>query len=80
MELRKGDVYYNQEIPTEEFWEDTLKRDDLKIFQLNDPVGIDVLDKLNVTMYRPENGELAIADSGDLDKKEIKELIRTCIK
>ncbi len=76
MDLRRGDIYYNQEIPNEESWGDTLKKEDLRIFQLDNPVGIDVLNKFNITMYKPENGELVIADSGDLDKEEIKELIK----
>lgn len=79
-ELRKGDIYYNQQIPTEELWEDTLKKEDLRIYQLDVPVGVEVFNMFNVTMYKPENGKLVVVDQGDLSRKEIERVLNNRIE
>ena len=62
MKLRKGDIIYNQEIPENEKWEDTLKRNELEIFQVKDE---DMLGNgtFDVECYIVKDGKLILKNT-----------------
>jgi len=67
----RGYVFYNQEIPDDEVWEDTLKRENLVITQ----IGRESENrKFEVTTHTVRDGLLVLKHE-TLTKKEIQKLI-----
>jgi len=69
MGIRRGDVYYNQIIPQEEEWEETLKRKDLIVWQIgrqnkNRDYSVDV--------FTIKAGKLKLSNTLDLSETKIQ--------
>ena len=76
MDISRGNIFYNQVIPEDELWEDTLKRNGLKIIQLHKPSQSIYGEKLNVCIMEVKEGELVIVENGDKTIDEIKTLLK----
>lgn len=75
MDINRGNVFYNQSIPEDESWEDTLKRDGLRIIQLHKPSLSIYGDKLNVCIMEVKENKLVTVESSDKTINEIKTLL-----
>lgn len=76
MNIGRGCVFYNQEIPDDEIWEDTLKRENLIIVQVGrEAESVLYKGKFNVTIFTTSSDELLIKVDV-LSEKEIKKLIK----
>jgi len=76
MDLRRGDVYYNEVIPTDEIWEDTLKRSNLQIMQLDLAKGASTYNIFHVLIFVTDGEKLVLFNASDMDKKEIENYIK----
>ena len=72
MEIRRGDVFYNQKIPENEIWEDTLKRELLQIVQVESIIpGLEPI----VNIFETNNGNLHLLTKQNFSNKGVESLI-----
>ena len=72
MEIRRGDVFYNQKIPKNEVWEDTLKRELLQIMQIESIIpGLEPV----VNIFESHNGSLCLLTKQNFSNKGVESLI-----
>lgn len=69
--INKGGVYYNQILSPDETWEETLKRENLQIIQLDNSFNKD----FNVHNMKAENGKLVTIYKIDMSEQELEKLL-----
>lgn len=76
MKIGRGYIFYNQEIPDDEVWSDTLKRDNLIIIQVGREAESALYKgKFNVTIYTTSSHCL-ISNMDILSTKDIQKLLK----